>query len=356
MCTSNWSPRWRMRAGNGSPRLPPLIDPARYAKLHKAVLAGLLGNIGVKSDADDSYLGARGIRFYLHPGSGLARKGGGAATGGATGVATGVSNKWLLAAELTETSRLFARCAAKVEPEWIEEVAGTLVTRDYFEPHWQVKRGEVVASERVSLYGLTLVARRPVSFGAIDPPTARDVFIREALVPGALATKGLFLAHNQKLVADVAELEHKARRQDVLVDDETIAAFYSEHVPANVHSLVAFERWRAQAESSNPRVLFLTREYLMRHAATQVTVELFPSEIELAGLMLPLKYRFSPDHPLDGLTLTAPLSLLNQLDDARLTWLVPGMIREKVTHYLKTSAQGVAQPPYPAGGGRHRIP
>jgi ATP-dependent helicase HrpA len=307
-----------------APQLPKAMDAARYARLHKAVLAGLLGNIGVKADAEEHYLGTRGLKFYLHPGSGLAKKGGGSGA------------KWILAAELTETSRLFARCAARVEPEWIEEVAGDRVTRDHFEPHWEEKRGEVVASERVSLYGLTLVARRTVSFGAIDAATARDVFIREALVPGALATKGPFLAHNKRLVADVAELEHKARRQDVLVDDETIAAFYAEHVPANVHSLVAFERWRAEAEAKDPHVLFLTRDYLMRHAATQVTEEQFPAELELAGAKLPLKYRFSPGHPLDGLTLTAPLSLLNQLDDARLTWLVPGMIREKVTHYLKT--------------------
>ncbi len=306
-----------------APQLPKTMDAARYATLHKAVLAGLLGNVGVKADADDHYLGARGLKFYLHPGSGLARKGGGGVT------------KWILAAELTETSRLFARCAAKVEPEWIEEVAGDRVTREHFEPHWEEKRGEVIASERASLYGLTLVARRPVSFGAIDPRAAHEVFIREALVPGTLATKGAFLRHNLTLVAEVAELEHKARRQDVLVDDETIAAFYSEQVPAGIHSLVAFERWRVKAEVSNPRVLFLTREYLMRHAATQVTVELFPGELELAGTKLPLKYRFSPGHPLDGLTLTVPLSLLNQLPEARLSWLVPGMIREKITHYLK---------------------
>jgi ATP-dependent helicase HrpA len=307
-----------------SAQLPATMDTARYAKLHKAVLAGLLGNIGVKADAEECYLGARGLRFYLHPGSGLSRKGGGSGA------------KWILAAELTETSRLFARCAARVEPEWIEEVAGERVTRDHFEPHWDDKRGEVVASQRVSLYGLTLVARRPVSFGAIDPAAARDVFIREALVPGVLATTGPFLAHNRKLIADVAELEHKARRQDVLVDDDTIAAFYAEHLPAHIHSLVGFERWRAAAEASHPRLLFLTREYLMRHAATQVTVELFPASVEMAGTKLPLKYRFAPGHILDGLTLSVPLSLLNQVDDARLSWLVPGMVREKVTHYLKS--------------------
>ena len=300
--------------------LPKAFDAPRYALLHKAVLAGLLGNVGVKADADEHHLGARGLRFYLHPGSGLARKG----------------TKWILAAELTETSRLYARCAAKLEPEWIEEVAGDRVTREYFEPHWEEKRGEVVASERVQLYGLTLVARRTVSFGAIDPKTARDVFIAEALVPGALRTRGAFLAHNRALVADVAELEHKARRQDVLVDEATIAAFYAERIPAGIHSAVTFERWRTEAERRDPRCLYLTREYLMRHAADSVTVELFPETIAIAGTTLPLKYRFTPGHPLDGLTLTVPLRLLNQLPDARLTWLVPGMVREKLTHYLKS--------------------
>jgi ATP-dependent helicase HrpA len=300
--------------------LPKAFDAPRYAMLHKAVLAGLLGNVGVKAEGEDFYLGARGLRFYLHPGSGIARK----------------NAKWILAAELTETTRLFARCAAKIEPEWIEEVAGDRVTRDYFEPHWEEKRGEVVASERVQLYGLTLVARRPVSFGRIDPSAAHDVFIREGLVPGALRTRGAFLAHNRALVEDVAELEHKARRQDVLVDDETIAQFYRERVPAHVHSTAAFERWREDAEAKSPRLLYLSRDDLMRHTAKDVTVDLFPERMPLAGATLPLKYRYSPGHPLDGLTLTVPLRLLNQLPDVLLTWLVPGMVREKVTHYLRS--------------------
>jgi ATP-dependent helicase HrpA len=161
------------------------------------------------------------------------------------------------------------------------------------------------------------------------------VFIREALVPGALSSRGAFLAHNRRLIAAVAELEHKARRQDVLVDDETIAAFYAERVPAAVHSLVTFERWREDAERKDPQLLLLTRERLMRHAAQHVTGDLFPETLAMAGAVLPLKYRFAPGHPLDGLTLTVPLALLNQLDAARLTWLVPGMIREKLTWYLK---------------------
>ncbi len=301
------------------PKLPATIDAARYQAIHQALLAGLVGNIGAKDGESDAYLGARGIRFHLHPGSGLAKK----------------APRWVLAAELVETSRLYARCAARIEPEWIEAVAGPLVTRDHFEPHWDAERGEVIASERVQLYGLTLVPRRRVSFGRIDPALAREVFIREALVPGAVATKGAFLAHNKRLVEEVRQLEHKARRQDVLVDDDAIAAFYAERIPEGVHTRVAFERWRESVERKDPRALFLTREALMRHAAANVTEELFPEALAMAGALLPLKYRFAPGHPLDGLTLTVPLALLNQLDAARLSWLVPGMIREKVTLLLK---------------------
>jgi ATP-dependent RNA helicase HrpA len=165
---------------------------------------------------------------------------------------------------------------------------------------------------------------------------AREVFIRDALVPGAIATKGPFLAHNRKLVAEVAELEHKARRQDVLVDDEAIAAFYQDRIPSGVHSLASFERWREGAERADPRVLYLTRDALMRHAALNVTETLFPEKITLAGNELPLRYRFAPGEPNDGLTLTVPLGLLNQIDAGRLSWLVPGMIREKVTLLLKS--------------------
>jgi ATP-dependent helicase HrpA len=307
------------------PKLPASVDARRYAVIHQSLLAGLLGSIGMRAEDGDAYQGARGTRFALHPGSGLAKKG----------------PKWVLAAELVETTRLYARCAARIEPEWIEAVAGERVSRDYFDPQWDRERGEVVASERVTLYGLTLVARRRVSFGAVDPAAARGVFIREALAPGALATRGAFLAHNQRLIEEVAELEHKTRRQDVLVSEAMIAAFYAERLPAGIFSLAAFERWREEAEREDPRVLMLTREALMRHGAQDVTAEYFPETLAIAGAKLPLKYRFAPGHPLDGLTATVPLALLNQIDAARLTWLVPGMVREKVAWYLKGLPKGL---------------
>ncbi|HXL84155.1 MAG TPA: ATP-dependent RNA helicase HrpA [Casimicrobiaceae bacterium] len=306
-----------------SEKLPAAVDAARYAVIHRALLAGLLSNIGVKADnatsSDGQYLGARGIKFFLHPGSGIAKK----------------PPKWVLAAELTETTRLYARCAAAIDADWIEEVAGARVDKTYFDPHWDATRGEVVGAERVALYGLTLVPRRRISFGAVDPATAREVFLREGLVAGELATKAPFFLHNRQLVESIAELEHKARRQDVLVDDESIYAFYAERVPAEVWSAASFERWRRDAERDHPRLLFMTREELMRHGASGVTEAQYPEFLEMAGIRLPLKYRFAPGHPLDGLTLTVPLALLNQVDAARLSWLVPGVIREKVTWYLK---------------------
>jgi ATP-dependent helicase HrpA len=305
---------WRWSEG-----LPEKIDAARYALIHRALLAGLLSNIGRKAEAEEHFVGARGIKFFLHPGSGLAKS----------------APPWVLAAELTETTRLYARCAARIEPEWVESVAGDLVDKTHFDPHWDKGRGEVVASERVTLFGLPLVARRRVSYGAIAPTAAREVFIREALVAGELDSPAPFLAHNRSLVAAVAELEHKSRRQDVLVDDQAIEAFYSERIGAAISSRVAFERWRREAEAADPQRLFLTRERLMRHAAAAVTAEQFPESLDLGGMRLPLRYRFAPGHPLDGLTLTVPLALLNQLGAGRLSWLVPGMVREKVTWYLK---------------------
>jgi len=299
--------------------LPEKIDEARYTLVHRALLAGLLSNIGTRSDTEEHYLGARGIKFFLHPGSGLARK----------------RPKWVLAAELTETTRLYARCAGSIEPEWIEAAAGELVERTWFEPRWDRSRGEVVASERVALFGLTIVPRRRVSYGAVEPAAAREIFIREALVADELETRAPFLAHNRALREEIAELEHKARRQDVLVDDEAVYTFYAERVPEDVCTAAGFERRLRDLQANDPKRLFMTRELLMRHAAANVTEEQFPEAIDMAGARLPIRYRFAPGHPLDGLTLSVPLALLNQLDAARLSWLVPGMVREKVAWYLK---------------------
>ncbi|MCC7485013.1 MAG: ATP-dependent RNA helicase HrpA [Burkholderiales bacterium] len=293
--------------------------PASYEQVHRALIAGLLGNIGTKGEEAGEYLGPRGIRFHIFPGSGLRRK----------------QPRWVLAAELVETTRLYARCAARIEPEWIEAAAGALVKKHWFDPHWEKERAMVAAYERVTLYGLTLVPRRRVAYGPINPKEAREVLIRGALVAGEFDTRGAFLAHNQRLVKEVEALEHKTRRRDVLVGEEAIFAFYDGVVPEGIVNGADFEAWREQAERANPRLLLMTREYLMRHAALDVTEAQFPARVPAAGAQLSLSYRFEPGHPMDGVTATVPLHLLNQLEPREFEWLVPGLIREKVAALFK---------------------
>jgi ATP-dependent helicase HrpA len=297
----------------------PNEKPATSDPIHRALLAGLLGNIGCRSDEPGVYLGARGIKFTVFPGSPLRKKGA----------------PWLMAAELTETTKLYARDVAIIDPAWLEKIGAHLAQKSYHDPHWEKAPAQAMAFERVTVYGLVVVSKRRVAFGPIDPKAARELFIREALVHGQLDTKADFLRRNQDLREDVEELEHKSRRHDVLVDESHIFAFYDERVPRDVWSGQQFERWRREAERHNPRMLFLTREYLMRHAAEEITQERFPETLELNGVAYRLSYRFEPGHALDGVTLTVPLHLLNQVDERRCEWLVPGLLREKVTHLIR---------------------
>jgi ATP-dependent helicase HrpA len=295
------------------------LDAIAYEQLHKALLTGLIGNVGMKSTDGDDYLGARGTHFLIFPGSGLKK----------------ARPKWLVAAELVETSRLYARSVARIEPEWVEKLAAHLVKYHYFDPHWEKSRGEVVASERVTLYSLTLVPRRPVSYGRIAPQEARELFIRGALVAMEYSSQAPWFQHNLQLIREVEQLEHKSRRQDVLVDEEVLFAFYDERIGAEVVDAASFEAWRKEAERTEARRLFLTRDELMRHAAQHVTENQFPEWLENEDGRLRLKYRFEPNHPLDGVTVDVPLALLNRLDGARFDWLVPGMLREKVQALIK---------------------
>ncbi len=292
--------------------------PATYEQIHRALLAGLLGNIGFKND-DGEYLGARGIKFAIFPASAL-RKG---------------QPKWVMAAELMETTRLYARCVAKIEPEWIEPLAASLVNRHYFDPHWERERAMVVAFERVALYGMTIVPKRRVHYGAINPVEAREIFIRSALALGDYATSAKFYQYNQMLTKEVQELEHKARKRDVLVDEHTIFAFYDAIIPPGIVNAAGFDKWRQEAEKKNPRLLYLTRDYLMRHAAAHITEAQFPETLVSGDVELKLKYRFEPGHVLDGVTATVPLALLNKIDGATCDWLVPGLVREKIAYAFK---------------------
>ncbi|HFC8546468.1 TPA: DUF3418 domain-containing protein [Neisseria lactamica] len=413
---------------------------AGYEQIHRALLTGLIANVGMKSPDGNDYTGARGSRFHLFPASALFK----------------AKPKWVMAAELVETTRLYARDVAVIQPEWIEQEAPHLVRYHYFEPHWEQKRGEVVAGERVTLYGLTVLPRRPVSYGKVEPEEAREIFIRSALVAQESNLQTAFFAHNKKLIKEIIELEHKSRKQDVLVDDEALFAFYNERLPdfytadavsdglrpanpqqtapslvgegwgegktvaaqtnfsatsasplpnplpqereqsaavstvsgslRNVESVAqathadskdtdkrvrepsshtrqnvsddpkpkkqpvspkgrlkplpladirTFEAWLKTAERDNPRLLFLSRDDLMQHAAAHITEEQFPKFWQTADGKFKLSYRFEPHHPLDGVTMTVPLTVLNRLHAPSLEWLVPGMLREKIQLLIK---------------------
>jgi ATP-dependent helicase HrpA len=297
--------------------------PATYEQLHLSMLAGLLGNIGCKSDEDDWYLGARGIRFYRHPGANLSKKPG----------------RWIVAAELVETTRLFGRGIAAIEPQWLPKIAGHVIKTQLLEPHWEKKAAEVIALERATLYGIVIYSNKRVNFGLVDPVAAREIFIREALVGDEWETKLPFLAGNRKLIAQVEELEHKSRRQDVLVDDELIHAFYDQQLPTDVCSGATLEHWYREEVKRQPRLLQLTREELMRHEAAGITTAAFPKAIRLGGIDCAATYLHEPGDAKDGVTVTVPIYALNQVNDERCEWLVPGMLKDKVLALVKTLHQ-----------------
>ena len=310
-------------------------QPAGYEALHKSLLAGLLGNVGQKIESDDAggqgsageYLGARGIKFHRHPGAHLSKKPG----------------RWIVAAELVETTRLFGRGIANIEPPWLEEVGGHLLKKQLLEPHWEKKAQDVIAFERATLYGLVVYSGRRKSYGQVDPHAAREIFIREALVngewPDDWARRLPFLNANARTIAKVEELEHKSRRQDVLVDDELIYAFYDAQVPQGISNGRDFERWWREASQANPKLLHLTRDELMRHEAAGITTAAFPKMIRLGGVDCAATYLHQPGDAKDGLTVTVPLFVLNQVSEARCEWLVPGMLKDKIQALLKSLPQ-----------------
>jgi ATP-dependent helicase HrpA len=300
--------------------------PATYDQLHLALLTGLLGNIGYKMEeegAGGAYLGARGIKFHIWPGSSLGKKAG----------------KWVMAAELVETTRLYARCIAQIQPEWIEKIGGHLLKKSWGEPRWEKRMAQVTAAERATLYGIVVYSQRRINYALHNAAEAREIFIRDALVAGDYETRAPFFAHNHKLVREIENLEHKSRRLDVLVDDQLIAAFYDQHIPADVVNGAGFEKWYKDATRDNPKLLHLVREELMRHEAAGVTTELFPKTMNVTGIEMALTYHFEPGSPRDGVTLAVPLFALNQIPSARPGWLVPGMLKEKVQLLLKSLPQ-----------------
>ncbi len=298
--------------------LPINREPAPYEAVHRALLSGLLSQIANKGE-DREYLAPRNQKAQVFPGSVLARKG----------------PPWIMAAELVETHRVFLRLAAKIEPEWIEKLAGDLLKRSYAEPHWERRQGRVVAFEQTSLFGLILHSRRKVNYEPIARAEAREIFIRDALVAGDCELKAAFFKHNRDLIAEVERLEDKTRRRDLLVDEETLFRFYDERVPEDVASLKTFEDWRHRAEKEAPRHLFLTPEQVLARAADADNLRDFPDTLTLAGHELPLRYHFEPGHDADGVTLLLPVGLLQDVPEQALEWLVPGLLGDKVEALLR---------------------
>src|SRR5262245_15752744 len=276
----------------------------------------------MRDESDGNYTGARGIKFWVHPRSWVKKPG-----------------RWIVAGELVETTRLYARCVAAIDPKWVEDLGGHILKRDRQEPHWERSRGQVVALERGTRYGLPVYANRRVHYGPLDPVRSREIFIRSALVEGDFDSRAPFFAHNRKLAADIERLEHKSRRPDILVDDELVHAFYDQRVAQEVNNAVAFETWRKEAERADPKLLYLRREDLMRHQAAGITTENFPPELRLGPSSFRLEYQFEPGSSRDGVTMTVPVALLNQVPAARTEWLVPGLLKEKVRALAKSMPQ-----------------
>ncbi|WP_459206414.1 ATP-dependent RNA helicase HrpA [Pseudomonas sp. MLB6B] len=287
-------------------------EPADFPRMHKAILSGLLSQIGQKSEEGD-YQGARQRRFWVHPSSGIGRK----------------RPQWVMAAELVETTKLYARMVAKIEPDWIEPLAGHLIKKNHFEPHWEKKRGQVVAFEQITLYGLIVVGRRPVHFGPIDPVASRELFIREGLVGGQIQSRAKCLAANKRLLEQLDALEAKARRRDILADEETLYGFYEARLPAEIHQTATFDAWYRMNSQKQPDLLIMREEDVLAREASEVTAAQYPDSLKVGDLRLPLTYHFEPNHPRDGVTVRVPAPLLPSLPGERLEWLVPGLLEAK---------------------------
>ncbi|MBY6105713.1 ATP-dependent RNA helicase HrpA [Ferrimonas balearica] len=288
-------------------------------QIHRALLAGLLSHIGMK-EAEGHFKGARNTKFFVFPGSQLAKK----------------PPKWLMAAELTETSRLFARTVAKFDPEWVEPLAQHLIKRSHSEPHWEKKPGSVVAYEQVSLYGVVVVPRRKVQYGPVNAVEAREIFIREALVTGELGLNEKFLQSNLALIDEVQALEHKSRRRDILVDEQTLFAFYDERIPEGIYTRQRFQGWWSKERRIQPDRLDLSKSDLMKRDADHVGEQDYPDHWSQGGITLPLSYQFEPGAEDDGVSLHLPIALLNQVEPGGFDYLVPGLRHDLLVALIKT--------------------
>ena len=304
--------------------LKPNQDPAQPDEVHRAVLSGLLSHIAVKQEDSkkktSDFLGARGLNVTPFPGSPLSKK----------------PPKWLMAAFLVETSRLFARCIAPIDPAWLESLAPHILKRTYSEPHWSKKRAQVCAYETVTVYGLPIISRRTVNFGPVDPVISREIFIRHALVLQEIHSFGKWFKHNKKVLQEVEALEAKSRRRDLLADEQTLLDHFDYLIPEGIYSGKLFEQWRKKAERDNPNILHLDKDVLLQHDSKAADDGLFPNHIKLGGLNLKLNYHFDPSQHTDGITLMVPMITLGQLEPNRFEWLVPGLLEEKIIALIKS--------------------
>ncbi|MQS13024.1 ATP-dependent RNA helicase HrpA [Streptomyces kaniharaensis] len=301
-------------------------------RIHQSLLAGLLSHIGLFDVEKREYGGARGARFAVFPGSGLFKK----------------PPRWVMSAELVETSRLWARINAKIEPEWVEPLAGHLIKRSYSEPHWEKKAGAVLAYEKVTLYGMPIVAQRKVNYGKIDPELCRELFIRNALVEGDWETHHKFFAENRKLLGEVEELENRARRRDILVDDQTLFDFYDARLPDDVVSTRHFDAWWKKARHEQPDLLNFEKSMLINDAADGVTEADYPDHWQQGKLRFKLTYQFEPGSDADGVTVHIPLPVLNQVTAEGFDWQIPGLREELVTAWIKSLPKAVRRNFVPA--------
>jgi len=307
-----------MQVARGELGLKTSGNPANYEQIHMALLPGLLSNIGFRHEQYE-YLGARGLKFFIFPGSGQHK----------------AKPKWIMAAEQVETSKVYARTVAKIEPEWIEACAQHLVKRNHYDPHWEKNAGRCGVYERTLLYGLTLQAKRKVPYEKVDPKAARAMFIRHALVNQDYHSSAAFFRANEKLLEEVGYIQHKGRRVDLVEDEEWLYQFYDQKLPAEVVNGITLDQWRKTVERDNPKVLFLTREDLTRQADNQISDWDFPDSKKLGELTIALHYRFEPGHDEDGVTAIIPVHQLNQIRQPPFDWLVPGMLEEKVVALIK---------------------
>ncbi len=328
-CTDNFLSYIRMREWfdihaqimqviKGDLKMKPNLVDASYEEIHRALLPGLLSNIGFRHEQYE-YLGARGLKFYIFPGSGQHK----------------IRPKWIMAAEQVETSKVYARTVAKIEPEWIEQAAPHLVKHNYYDPHWEKKAARCAVHERTLLYGLTLQAGRKIPYEHVDAKAARQIFIQSALVDHDYHSNAPFYVANQKLLEEVGIIQHKGRRVDLVEDEQWLYQFYDNKLPAEVVNGITLDKWRKSAERENPKILFLTKEDLTREQEETINEWDYPDHKKVGNLSISLQYRFEPGHDEDGVTAIIPVHQLNQLSQSPFDWLVPGMLEEKCIALIK---------------------